>query len=144
MEMISPSLKLFMNLAMIQAVTARRFDARLSLHGISLNDFMILFHLGKAPDEKLRRIDLADKIGLTASGVTRLLAPLEKIGLVQREANERDARVSYVKLVSGGKRVLAEAIATAEMVVHDLYPAVKERKLEALTKVLLELGGTIA
>ena len=132
-----------MNLSMIQTVTARKFDNRLSNHGISLNDFMILYHLGEAPDEKLRRVDLAEKIGLTASGVTRMLVPLEKTGLVRREVNSRDARVSYVKLAPGGKRILADGIATAESVSEQITGVLKAKKLDELAKVMLELGGTI-
>jgi DNA-binding MarR family transcriptional regulator len=143
MSSISPSLKVFLNLAIIQTVTARKFDNRLSNHGISLNDFMILYHLGEAPDEKLRRIDLAEKIGLTASGVTRMLVPLEKTGLVRREVNSRDARVSYVKLAPGGKRILAEGIATAEQVTEQISASLKTKKLDELSRMLLELGGTI-
>lgn len=143
MESISSYLRFFLNLTMTQGITARRFDARLSSHSIGLNDFMILFHLNQAPEERLRRIDLAEKIGLSASGVTRMLAPLEKLGMVKREANKRDARVSYVKLTKAGKRILTEAMGSAEMTASELYPKEKEEKLEDATKVLIALGGSV-
>lgn len=78
---------------------SRRFDA--GLGGISLNECIILSSLLQAPENKMRRIDLAEKIGFTPSGITRLLLPMEKIGLVFREKNEHDARVSYVILAPG-------------------------------------------
>lgn len=53
----------------------------------------------------MRRIDLADSVGLSPSAVTRLLAPMEKPGLVEKEANPRDARVSLVKLSTAGAGV---------------------------------------
>lgn len=143
MENISPSLKFFLNLTMTQALIARKFDSRLSVHSISLNDFMILFHLSKAPEEKLRRIDLAEKVGLSASAITKKIAPLEKIGMVKREATERDARVSFVKLAKGGKRILEESMASAEMAASELYPKEKEDMLEKSTEVLIELGGSV-
>lgn len=143
MSTVNPALKFFLNLTMTQALIARRFDSRLSVHSISLNDFMILFHLSRAPEEKLRRIDLAEKIGLSASAVTRMLAPMEKIGLVKREANARDARVSFVKLAKGGRRILQEAMDSAEMAAYELYPKEKEQNLEEATNVLIELGGSI-
>ncbi|WP_229252716.1 MarR family winged helix-turn-helix transcriptional regulator [Dyadobacter helix] len=108
-----------------------------------MTDFLILYQLGEAPDEKLRRTDLADKIGLTASGITRVLAPLEKIGLVRREANSRDARVSYVKLSVAGRRVLTEACIIAEEIAGELLTNVNNKRLSELTKALAELGGTI-
>jgi len=140
---LSPSLKLFLNLSIVQVVAARRFDVQLANHGISLNDFMILYQLSVAPDEKLRRVDLAEKIGLTASGVTRILSPLEKLGLVRREANSRDARVSYVKLAPAGKRILNDALATAEATTEQILSPVKSKKVEELLKLLQEIGGTI-
>ncbi|WP_439583289.1 MarR family winged helix-turn-helix transcriptional regulator [Dyadobacter bucti] len=143
MSTISQSLKLFLNLTTVQALTFKRFDSRLASHGISLNEFMILFHLGEAPDEKLRRIDLAEKIGLTASGITRMLSPLEKLGLVRREANSRDARVSYVKLAPAGKRILVDATATAEATSEQILATVKTKKLDDVARVMVELGGTI-
>lgn len=143
MSTISQSLKLFLNLTTVQALTFKRFDSRLASHGVSLNEFMILFHLGEAPDEKLRRIDLAEKIGLTASGITRMLSPLEKLGMVRREANSRDARVSYVKLAPAGKRILVDAIATAEATSEQILATVKTKKLDDVARVLVELGGTI-
>lgn len=143
MENISTSLKFFLNLTMTQALIARRFDARLSFHSLSLNDFMILFHLSQAPDEKLRRIDLAEKVGLSASAITKKISPLEKIGMVEKEANARDARVSLVKLAKGGKRILEEAMSSAEMAAEELYPKEKEPKLEASNQVLIELGGSV-
>lgn len=143
MSNISVPLKFFLNLTTIQALNAKRFDARLSAHGISLNEFMILFHLGEAPDEKMRRVDLAEKIGLTASGITRMLTPLEKLGMVKREANSRDARVSYVKLANAGKRILTEAIATAEATAEQILVPVRSKKLDEMGKMLQEMGGTI-
>jgi len=143
MSSISPSLKFFFNLNIVQVITAKKFDSRLSSHGISLNDFMILYHLGEAPDEKLRRTDLAEKIGLTASGITRMLSPLEKIGLVRREANSRDARVSYVKLAPAGKRILNESIVTAEAITEQILNASRTKKLDDIFKLLIDLGGTV-
>src|ERR1700677_139705 len=101
MTAINKSLKLLMNLAKVNAVLSRRFD-RLSAHGISFTDFMILYLLSQQPEGKMRRVDLAERIGLTSSGVTRMLVPLEKIGLVRREVSQRDGRVSYAMLTPVG------------------------------------------
>ena len=78
---ISAGVKLFLNLAKTQALLNRRFDS--GLGGIGFSEFVILLNLSKAENETMRRIDLAEKIGLTASGVTRMLAPMEKIGLIK-------------------------------------------------------------
>lgn len=142
MNTISPSLEFFISLAKAKTVVARRFDNRLSFFGLGFSDFMILYHLGQAPEGKLRRIDLAEKIGLTASGITRMLLPMEKIGLVKRETSEQDARISYVLLASGGKRLLTDSLENAEVLAQDLLPETKAKKLKATGELLQSLGKT--
>ena len=110
-----------MQLAKVQMIISRRFDGR--LNGLSLNEFIVLLALSAAHDEKLRRVDLAEKVGLTASGVTRLLLPMEKIGLVKKIVNKDDARSTYVALASGGKKKLAEAMERAEDFCEEVLPS---------------------
>ncbi|WCT14779.1 MarR family winged helix-turn-helix transcriptional regulator [Mucilaginibacter jinjuensis] len=143
MPIINSSLKILMNLAKVQAVIARRFD-RLNMHGIGFSDFVILYLLQQSADGKMRRIDLADRIGLTASGITRMLLPMEKIGLVSREANERDARVSYVVLTQAGRQLFEDAKLTAEAVAAEIIPGEREKKFNPLTDLLAMLGGNIS
>lgn len=140
--MISTDLLLLINITKVQAILSRKFDA-LSVHGLSFSDFTILYILTNSSDYKIRRIDLAEKIGLTASGITRLLNPLEKIGLVSRETNERDARVSYVVITDTGKRVFEEAKKTAESITAEALSFKKNKSLKASIDLLFELGGNI-
>lgn len=141
MSTITSSLKFVMNLARLQAVMSRKFN-RLSIHGISLTDFMILSLLDQAPGRKLRRIDLAESVGLTASGITRMLLPLEKIGLVEREASERDARVSYVVLTAAGKHLYEHAKDTANAIAKETVPPEIAKNL-SLVELYRQLGITI-
>jgi len=143
MATLSPRSEFFMDLAKAKTVTTRRLDGRLSQRGIGFSDFMILYHLSQAPEGKLRRIDLAERIGFTASGVTRMLIPMEKIGLVKREVNESDARVSFVALAPGGKRLFAESLEDVDMVAEDLIPQSKMRVLRDFSDLLAELGKAV-
>ena len=141
MKKISPSLKLFINLAKIHTVSSRRFSG--GLDGLGFSEFTIAFHLIQADGEKMRRVDLAEKMGLTASGVTRLLAPMEKIGLIKRESSEQDARVSYVTLTTAGKRNFADALVKAELFVQGIFSPARIKKLGALSDLLVEIGGSV-
>jgi len=134
MKKINTQLNFFLNLARVQSVVTRIFDRRLE-GGLGFNYFTILYYLSQAPDEKMRRIDLAEKIALTASGVTRILIPMEKIGLVKREKNERDARVGYVKLSPRGKRLLNEALETAEYLSEEILPSTKLDKIKDISEI---------
>src|SRR5918999_6563099 len=74
--------------------------------GLTINDFEALVHLSEAEDGRLRRIDLAERLMLSPSGVTRLLDGLQAAGLVQNVHCESDARVTWAKLTEEGSRTL--------------------------------------
>jgi DNA-binding MarR family transcriptional regulator len=131
------ALNFFLDMAKTQAIMERRFDSRLG--GINFSWFIILNHLSASGDGKMRRIDLAEKVGLTASGVTRILLPMEKIGLVKRELSDLDGRVSYVALAAGGKKKLNEALERAEIMLEEIIPEGKIKKLEEMIKLLGEI-----
>jgi DNA-binding MarR family transcriptional regulator len=141
MTTITPSLTFFLNLAIVQSAMSRRFDGKLG--SLGLTEFLILFQLENAPEGKMRRVDLAEHVGLTASGVTRLLAPMEKIGLIKREANAQDARVSYVSLAAGGKRMLKESMENAEELAQRLLSVAQKKEIEGASKLLVQLGGSV-
>ncbi|MGJ1239453.1 MarR family winged helix-turn-helix transcriptional regulator [Sphingobacterium siyangense] len=131
-----------LNIIKVQSVLVKKFDG-LSLHGISLTDFMILHILSKAPGNRLKRIDLAENTGLTASGITRIISPMEKIGLVEKDSNERDARVSYVKLSTVGDKVYKEASITAEYISKKLLDGIGTKDLKNFSNQLKVLGGDL-
>ena len=115
------ALDICLRLARAQAVLIRRMDNALgSVHGLSFSDFQILLYLQRSPEGQLRRVDLAERLVLTASGVTRQLLPLEKTGLVSRQTNPRDARVGYAQITASGTKLLTHANKTAELVCAEL------------------------
>ena len=131
-----------LRLARAQALIVRRFDSILgNLHGLSFGDYQLLYQLQRAPGARLRRIDLAERLALTASGVTRSLMPLEKIGLVARQADARDARVGYAVLTAAGQELLEYASATAHAVGRELLQDAPAEQLGALSAILGRLAG---
>jgi len=88
----------------------RQLDCSLgAIRGVSFSEYRLLRALSDAPDGQASRIDAARSIGLTASGVTRALRPLEKIGLVSTVKNERDARLAMAKLTPAGRALVNDA-----------------------------------
>ena len=131
-----------LRLARAQALIVRRFDSILgNLHGLSFGDYQLLYHLQRAPGARLRRIDLAERLALTASGITRSLMPLEKIGLVARQADARDARVGYAVITEAGQALLIHADATAQALGQELLQDAPAEQLGALSAVLGKLAG---
>jgi DNA-binding MarR family transcriptional regulator len=92
------------------AALTRELSSRLeAVHELTLSDFDVLVQLYYAEGRRMRRIDLARSVLLTASGITRLLDGLESSGLVGKERCASDARVAYAVLTDAGMKKLEEA-----------------------------------
>lgn len=139
MTTIHPAVKFFIHLGKTQSILASRFDR--GLGGVGFSEFLILYYISQAEGQKISRIDLAKKIGMTASGVTRLLLPMEKVRLIKSGPQEQDARVRYVMLSAAGKEKLTEALERLEVLADDIMPASKIKEIESMSNLLLEIGG---
>lgn len=128
--------ELIYSLATLQSQINKRVGIPLSGHGISFSEFLVLHYLNEAPNWTMRRIDLAESVGLSASGVTRLLNPMEKNHLVQKEPNSRDARVSLVKLSETGKQVFDEASVSFEQNTELFFKPLKKKQITDLLEAL--------
>ncbi|MBK6850852.1 MAG: MarR family transcriptional regulator [Burkholderiales bacterium] len=130
-----------LRLTRAHATVTRRLDRVLSgLHGLSFADFLILHHLARAPGARLRRIELAEKLGLTASGVTRSLLPLEKTGLVSRQPDPRDARVGYATLSDSGRELLGHAEASVLEAARESTSVLPADRIDDLSALLHRLA----
>jgi DNA-binding MarR family transcriptional regulator len=106
----SPDLEAWIRFLRAHAATTRALSARLEAeHGLTLNDYDVLVQLYYAPDQRMRRIDLARTVLLTASGITRLLDGLERTGWVGKQRCTSDARVTYAVLTEAGIAKFVEA-----------------------------------
>jgi DNA-binding MarR family transcriptional regulator len=104
------------------AAIVRELSAQLQRdHGLTINDYEVLLHLSLAEGGMLRRVDLAQSVLLTASGITRLLEGLERCGYVEKAVCKSDARVSYAKLTGAGRAKLAEAATTHLAGIDELF-----------------------
>ena len=100
----SPALEVFVRLVRAHAAVTRQLSAELQQeHGLTINAYEALLHLARAEDQPMRRVDLANSLLLTASGVTRLLDGLERSGLIARQVCPSDARASYSVLTDAGQ-----------------------------------------
>jgi DNA-binding MarR family transcriptional regulator len=92
------------------AALTRELSSRLeAVHELTLSDFDVLVQLYYAEGRRMRRIDLARSVLLTASGITRLLDGLESAGLVGKERCDSDARVTYAVLTKAGEKKIEDA-----------------------------------
>jgi DNA-binding MarR family transcriptional regulator len=115
-------------------------------HGLTINDYEVMLHLARAPEQRLRRVDLAERLILTASGITRLLDGLERAGYVTKAQCASDARVTYAALTDEGLEKLRAAGETHVAGIRDLFESrFTEDELATLAGLLarLPVDGTI-
>ena len=140
---VTSALRLLQSADEIRARLSGEFS---SIHGLSVNEFFLMSHLERAERHRLPRVELAKRMYLSASTVTRMAATMEKIGLLSREAHPRDARSTFVVLTPTGQTKLGEARATlakhAGYVFGDRWT---DEELQTLSTLLHRLvAGTTA
>lgn len=109
----------------------RRLDSSLgAIRGISLAEYRLLRALGDAPGSQASRVDLAQAVGLTPSGVTRALRPMEKLSIVSTVKSKRDARLAIAALTPAGRELLDDASGVVNDTMHSVFkrsPELAER-----------------
>jgi DNA-binding MarR family transcriptional regulator len=85
------------------ATITRRLEAELvAEHELPLPSYDVLVQLSEAPERRLRMTELADRVLLSRSGLTRLADRLERDGLISRQACPSDARGTLAVLTDAG------------------------------------------
>jgi DNA-binding MarR family transcriptional regulator len=141
-----PSLNAWVGLLRAHASLTRTLSAELvQTHGLTINDYEVLLHLARADGHQLRRVDLAERLLLTASGITRLLDGLERAGYVCKGHCASDARVTYAVLTDAGFAKLKEASDTHLGGIRELFEQrFSDDELETLGELLGRLPGAAA
>ena len=95
------------------AQIVRRLESDLmDRHGLPLAWYDVLARLVEADGHRLRMSELADRVMLSPSGLTRLVGRMVEAGLVAREPSESDARGFYAVLTDAGYERLRSATGT--------------------------------
>lgn len=95
----------------MRAYTAvlRRQEHALASTELDISDYDVLVTLGEGPPEGLRPSELAARVLLTRSGVTRLADRLEERGLIERRVCPSDRRGQLLALTPAGRHRLRRA-----------------------------------
>jgi DNA-binding MarR family transcriptional regulator len=109
-------------------------------HGLTVNEYEALLLLARAEDKRMRRVDLADSLQLTPSGVTRLLDGLRERGLVGKAECPGDARVTYAVLLPAGAGKLRGASSSHVAAIRALF---EERFSAVEIETLVDLLGRL-
>jgi DNA-binding MarR family transcriptional regulator len=121
----------------------QRLDRELRAeHDLPLASYDVLLRLARAPGLTLRMGDLAERVLLSPSGLTRLVDRLMAKGLVQRRADPTDARVTLASLTREGSRQLRRAARTHLRGIREHFTGrLSDAQLQALVSGLETITG---
>jgi DNA-binding MarR family transcriptional regulator len=145
-----PRLRSWIAFLRAHAAVTRRLESELQeAQGLSLADYDALLQLSRAPSARLRMNELADRLVLTRSGVSRLVDRLVLDGFVERARCSTDARGAFAVLTPSGRQRLEAAVPThlrgvAEHFLAGLPEEDREPFTHALEQVLARLEGSRA
>lgn len=96
------------------------------VYGASFGEFVILRAIDAGGPNGVRRVDLADQVSLSVSGVTRALAPLEKLGYIDHQEENLDARVRRVVLTKSGRELFLDIEKDVQRLMEQIDDSVVE------------------
>jgi DNA-binding MarR family transcriptional regulator len=109
-ELTDRELKAWRGLLRVHAALVKALDAELiAEHDLPLSSYEVLITLQASPGRRCRMAELADRVLLSRSGMTRLVDRLERDGLLVRDTCSSDGRGCFAVLTDAGARLLAEA-----------------------------------
>lgn len=132
---MTKKLELLIQLTKVNAIISRKLIS----HGLSFSDFIILYLIQSSKEKKLKRIELAELMGLTASGITRMILPLEKLHILQKMEDTADARTKYTKLTKVGEELYKDAKTWINLKIEDLLPEIKKNEIEKILKIFYSI-----
>src|SRR5215212_1615136 len=109
-ELTATELAAWRGFLRVHSALAKRLDAQLEAeHDLPLSSYEVLITLQAAPGRRLRMAELADRVLLSRSGMTRLVDRLEREGLLARDTCSSDARGCFAVLSDAGEDLLGRA-----------------------------------
>lgn len=117
----------------MDALTAE-FRAR---HELSISDFDVLINI--APHEAVRHRDLAGRVVLSRSALSRLIDRLIARGLLSREKSGRDSRGVLITLTPAGQKLREEARRSNDAIVTEAFAVLAPDEINTLHRLAVKL-----
>jgi DNA-binding MarR family transcriptional regulator len=108
-----PRLETWRTFLVAHAQVRRQLERELQAEqALGLGEYEVLLLLVRSDGRRLRMRELADRLGLSRSGVTRLIDRLERDALVARASCDTDRRGAWAILTDAGYERLRRASPT--------------------------------
>jgi DNA-binding MarR family transcriptional regulator len=113
--------------------------------GLLFSEHHILATLNEGPTSGIRPTDLAERSGLTKSGLTRAIDRLETQHLIERRACPSDARGQLIVMTAQGRRVLKRAAPEHfRSIARNFADHLTDREVEVVTTVFERVAEAAA
>ena len=121
----------------------RKLDAELrSEHGLSLDAYDVLVRLARAPGRALRMTELAGRVMVPPSTLTRRVDLLVSDGLVERQRMPDDSRAMVARLTDRGRDVVRRAARTHLRGIREHFTGrLSDEQLAAIADALETITG---
>lgn len=132
--------------ALARAFAAARERMAASLEGswLDISEYDVLVTIAQGPRDGVRPTDLAGRVLLTKSGMTRLLDRLDERGLVARLACPTDGRAQLIALTAGGRSVLRRAAPSLMRALGSSFGGLSEAELVTLRRLAERITATVS
>ena len=104
-----------------QKISRRLAGDMRRVNRLSIGWYDVLVNLYHSPGERLRMQELAERVLMSSSGLTRLLDRMIEEGLVRRELCATDRRVIFAVLADAGRERLKEILPQHQQRIHDYF-----------------------
>ena len=131
-----------------QALAARGIEKAMREHaGLTLTSGEVLSRLGAAEGGRLPMTELARQVFVSKSGVSQLITAMGKQGLVERQGDPENLRVTYAVLTDRGREVLASSTTTFLAAIREHFgrhvsPEEGRTVAEVMNRVVTAHGAT--
>jgi DNA-binding MarR family transcriptional regulator len=119
----------------------RALDVRmLAEHNMPLSAFEALMHITHADEGSISISQLAERVRLSPSQVSRIAIDLERKGLVDRHRSATDSRSTEVAITDAGRAQLQEAApAYLQTIRTHIFEGLGERDVKQLGRILARI-----
>jgi DNA-binding MarR family transcriptional regulator len=133
------------SLHLANGAVRRNLDERLAAEaGCSLLEHDLLGWLATAPQRGLQMLELADMLGVTRGGLTRIVDRLVERGWIERDRPASNRREVYAMLTADGQRAVKHARGIYVGVLKQTLGAhLSEGELEQLAQITHKLLGAL-
>jgi DNA-binding MarR family transcriptional regulator len=118
------------------------FGRRLQNTGITRVQWIALYYLKTM--KKISQRDLSNLMNVKDSSAGRLIDRLERDGFIERERNDADRRVIYIKLTEKGEQLISDLMPIGIQFNDDLLAGIDEQEIMIYEKVLKKMISNIA